>query len=249
MIRGALGSITAVVVQFLRPSAAYRVLSEPRGAVLALVASAAVIAGSGFLPAGFTDWEQVGQEVRSTLAPDLQDQGFTPLQVDSIISFELTHMREFARSFPSAMLMERLVIALVAALAAFGIAYAVEGGKVGRITDYVTSSVLSQAAYSLTASVVFLGAMAARLPGSVRLSLGAMVPIGSADPGRMHVFLFRFLGSFDIPSIVALFLWGTGLAVLCGRERGWGLRLALSVFLVGVLLVSLPVMFAPAAQF
>jgi hypothetical protein len=243
------GSVSALgsgLTQFWRPASVYRMLGEPRWALLAVAAAAAVIACSGFLPAAFTDWEELRDRMALEAAPDLAAEGYTPAQADSLIAVELQGMQEFARGFPMAMLLERSVIALVAALAAFGIAFAVEGRKVGKITDYVTSSMLSQAAYSITASVVFLAAMAVRLPGSVSLSLGAFVPVGVQDPGRLHVFLYRFLSSFDLPSLAALFLWGTGLAVLNGRDRGWGLRLCLSVFLLGVLLVSLPVMFAPS---
>lgn len=246
MIRGFLAAAGSVLTQFLRPAAAYRLLGQPGNVFLAMAASAAVIAGAGFLPAAFTDWDDLRSRMSTELSPGLAAEGYSPVQSDSIVSAEIQGMREFARGFPQAMLLERSVIALIAALAAFGIAYSVEGRKVGKITDFVTSSMLSQAAYAITASAVFLAALAVRLPGSVTLSLGAFVPTGVQDPGRLHLFLYRFLSSFDIPSLVSLFLWGSGLAALNGRDMGWGLRLCLSVFLLGVLLVSLPVMIAPA---
>lgn len=245
MIRGILAALGSVVTQFWRPAAAYGLLAQPRWMFPAVAAAAAVIAGSGFLPAAWTDWDDLRGRLAREMTPQLAEEGYSAAEADSIVSEELRGMREFARGFPMAMLLERSVIALVAALAAFGIAYAVEGRRIGRITDYVTSSMLSQAAYCITASVVFLGALAVRLPGSVSISLGAVVPVDTPDPGRLHVFLYRFLTGFDLPSLVALFLWGSGLAALLGRDRGWGLRLCLSVFLLGVLLISLPVLFAP----
>jgi hypothetical protein len=244
--RTSLTALGSVFTQFWRPVSAYGLLGQPGGALLAVAAAVVVIAGSGFLPAAFTDWEELRARMTEEAAPGLAREGYTPTQADSLIAVEMQGMQDFARGFPLAMLLERSVIALVAALAAFGIAFAVEGRKVGKITDFVTSSMLSQAAYSITASAVFLAAMAVRLPGSVSLSLGAFVPVGVQDPGRLHVFLYRFLSSFDLPSLAALFLWGVGLAALNGRDTGWGLRLCLSVFLLGVLLISLPVMFAPS---
>jgi hypothetical protein len=247
MMRGVLSAAGSVFSQFWRPAAAYRLLGEPGKVFLAMAASAAVIAGAGFLPGAFTDWDDLRGRMSAELTPGLTEEGYSPVQADSIVTAEIVGMKEFARGFPMAMLLERSVIALIAALAAFGIAYSVEGRRVGKVTDFVTSSMLSQAAYSITASAVFLAALAVRLPDSVMLSLGAFVPTGVQDPGRLHIFLYRFLSSFDIPSLAALFLWGSGLAALNGREIGWGLRLCLSVFLLGVLLVSLPVMFATSA--
>jgi hypothetical protein len=246
MIRGVLSAAGSVLSQFWQPAVAYRLLGEPGKVLLAMAASAAVIAGAGFLPGAFTDWDDLRDRMSTELGPGLAADGYTEAQADSVVSAEILGMREFARGFPMAMLLERSVIALIAALAAFGIAYSVEGRRVGRVTDFVTSSMLSQAAYSITASAVFLAALAVRLPDSITLSLGAFVPTGVQDPGRLHVFLYRFLSGFDIPSLATLFLWGSGLAVLNGRDIGWGLRLCLSVFLLGVLLVSLPVMFAPS---
>jgi len=247
MIGRMLSAASSVLVQFVRPSAAYRTLSDPLGALVATAAAAAVIAGAGFLPVSFTDWDQVGARLSEERAPELAREGLSPAQADSALAVELDAMRSFAGSFPMSMLLERSVIALIAALAAFGIAYAVEGAKVGRIGDYVTSSMLSQAAYSITASMIFLAALAVRLPGDLPLSLAAFVPTDTPDPGRLHVFLYRFLGSFDPPSAVSVLLWGPGLATLSGRDRGWGIRLCFSVFLLGALMISLPVMFAPSS--
>jgi hypothetical protein len=171
----------------------------------------------------------------------------SPAAADSVVSGELAEIREMAGNLPMARLVERGIIGLLAALAAFGVVYAVEGRKVGRLTDYITSSILSQSAYMLTAAVLILIVTFLEVPPGVRLNLSILVPVDTMDPSRLHVFLFRFLESIDLPSLTCLLLWGSGLSAMLDRERTWGIRLAFSVYILGILLISLPVMFAPAA--
>ena len=119
--------------------------------------------------------------------------------------------------------------------------------KLGRIGDFMTSAMLSQAAYMITGVLLVVIVILLKIPPTVRLNLAAFVPVDTLSPTRIHVFLFRFLSSFDIPSIAALLLWGRGLSAILERKYSWGIRLCFSVYTIGVMLISLPVMFAPAA--
>ncbi len=239
-------SILAVFTQFWRTVPSYMTLREPRSAGLALGATILVIALTGLVPSLFLNWEELSAEWEAERTPELLGEGMTPAAADSLIAVELEEMEGISQSLPVARVVERGILALVAGLAAFGIAYAVEGRKVGRVVDYASSALLSQGAYMLIGTLLVVIVVLFKLPPSIRLNLGVFVPTGTLDPSRMHVFLFRFLSSIDLPSIASIILWGTGLAALNGREAGWGIRLCTSVFLVGVLLISLPVMFAQA---
>lgn len=242
------GSLLAVFTQFWRTEEAYSRLSDTRKAGLVMIAAVVVIAVSGYLPAMLINWEEVQAEWTAERMPELiSEEDISTAQADSVIAGELEEIREMTGNLPMARLVERGVIALLAALAAFGIVYAVEGRKVGRVTDYLTSSVLAQSAYMLTGVVILFLLTLLDVPPSFRLNLSAFVPVDVADPSRLHVFIFRFLESVDIPSVICLLLWGTGLAGLMERDRSWGIRLTFSVYIVGILLISLPVMFAPAA--
>lgn len=212
-----------------------------------MIASVMVISAAGYIPALLINWDEVQEEWIDERMPELTGQQFTSAQADSIITGELDEMRGMIESLPLARLIERGLIAVIGALAAFGIVFAVETKKAGRIVDFMTSAMLSQSAYMLTGVFLVVIVSLLKIPPSVRLNLAVFVPVDTLDPSRIHVFLFRFLDSIDIPSVVSLFLWGTGLSVLLGREKVWGIRLCFSVYIIGVLLISLPVMFAPAA--
>jgi hypothetical protein len=156
-------------------------------------------------------------------------------------------MKRRAGNIPMAMLVERAIIALLAALAAFGTVYAVENKKVGKVTDYLTSSMLSQAAYMLTGVLLILFVSLLDIPPSIRFNMSFFFTVDVFDPSRIQVFVYRFLESVDIPSIIAMVLWGRGLAAILHRSRSWGIRLCFSIYIIGILLISLPVMFAPEA--
>jgi hypothetical protein len=242
-----LRALTSVLTQFWNPAKTYRLLLDVRTAGLAMIASVVVISAVGYIPALLVDWDEFEGQWRSQRVPELVGEGMAPSSADSTVAGEIAEIREMADNLPMARLVERGIIGLIAALAAFGIVYAVEGRKVGRITDYLTSSVLSQSAYMLSAASLMLAVTLLQVSPAIRLNLSILVPVNVTDPSRLHVFLFRFLESLDVPSVVCLVLWGAGLSSMLDRTRSWGIRLAFSVYILGVLLISLPVMFAPAA--
>ncbi len=243
----AIESLLAVFTQFWRTDQAYSLLLNLRTAGMVMIAVVIVISLAGYVPTVLVNWNEIEEMGRNERLPELLDEGFTPSQADSVLSAELSEMKLRAGNLPMAMLVERSIIALLAALAGFGIVFAVEGSKVGRITDYITSSMLSQSAYMLTGVLLIVLISLFKVPPSVRLNLSAFVPVDVVNPSRIHVFIYRFLESVDIPSIIALVLWGRGLAAILQRSRSWGIRLCFSIYIIGILLISLPVMFAPAA--
>jgi hypothetical protein len=212
-----------------------------------MIASVIVISASGYVPALFINWDKVQEEWTDERIPYLIEQDFTSAQADSVIAGEIYEMRGMMESLPLARLIERGMIAVIGALAAFGIVFAVESRKVGRIGDFLTSAMLSQAAYMLTGVLLVVVVILFSIPPTIRLNLAALIPVDTLSPSRIHVFLFTFLRNIDIPSIVALLLWGRGLSAILGRRYSWGIRLCFSVYIIGVMLISLPVMFAPAA--
>jgi len=244
---GTAESLLAVFTQFWRTDKAYSLLLNTKTAGIVMIAAVIVISAVGYIPAMLISWEEVEGEWRTERLPELTEEGFSPASADSVITGELDEMKRMTESLPMARLVERAIIALLASLAAFGTVYAVEGAKVGRITDYMTSSMLSQSAYMLTGVVLILLVSLLDVHPSVRLNLSFFVPVDVLNPSRMHVFIYRFLESVDIPSITAVALWGRGLAAMLHRSRSWGIRLCFSIYIIGILLISLPVMFAPGA--
>ncbi len=242
-----LRAAAAVVTQFWDTARSYLLLRERRSAVVAMAATVAVIAATGLVPALIIDWDQVDADWEAGRTPELLAQGHSVAAADSVVSSELTEMRGMAESMPLVAIIERAILALLAGLAAFGLTYAIEGTRVGRATDYITSSMLAQGAYMLVGMLVLLLVTLTDLPGAVRLDLSALVPTDTADPSRLHVFAFRFLAGIDLPTVVTLYLWGTGLSAIMDRPRSYGLRLCSSVYLAGLLMVSMPVLFAPSA--
>lgn len=240
-------ALLTVFTQFWRPCRAYRLLLDTRTAGFAMIASVLVISAAGYAPALFIDWNEFQSEWMAGRVPELVEQGMTPAAADSTAADELAEIKQMTASLPMARLLERGIIGLVAALAAFGIVYALEGGKFGRFRDYLTSSILSQAAYMLSGVTIVLLVSILDISPGTRLNLSVLVPVGTMDPSRIHVFLFRFLENVDLPSVVCLVLWGMGLSAMLDRERSWGIRLVFSVYVLGILLIALPVMFAPAA--
>ncbi|MCD4701061.1 MAG: hypothetical protein K8S24_04305 [Candidatus Aegiribacteria sp.] len=240
-------SLLAVFTQFWRTDKAYSLLLNMRSAGIVMIAVVIVISVAGYVPAMLANWNDIEEMGRGERLPELMEEGFTPAEADSVFSGEFNEMKRRTANLPMAMLVERSIIALLAALAGFGIVFAVENVKVGRITDYITSSMLSQSAYMLTGVLLIILASVLDIPPSVRLSLSAFVPVDVLDPSRIHVFIYRFLENVDVPSITALILWGRGLAAMLQRSRSWGIRLCFSIYIIGILLISLPVMFAPEA--
>lgn len=240
-------ALLAVFTQFRSPGRAYRLLLDTRTAGFAMIASVVVISAAGYAPALFVDWDEFQSEWMAGRVPELVEQGMAPAAADSAAAGELVEIKQMTASLPMARLLERGIVGLVAALAAFGIVFALEGGKFGRFRDYLTSSILSQSAYMLTGVTIVLLVSVLGISPAVRLNLSVLVPAGTMDPSRIHVFLFRFLENVDAQSVVCLILWGTGLSAMLDRERSWGIRLVFSVYILGILLIALPVMFAPAA--
>jgi hypothetical protein len=240
-------SLLAVFTQFWRTDKAYSLLSDRRSAGLVMVAAVIVISLAGYVPSMLIDWTEVEEEWTMERVPELMEDGLNPAQADSVVSGELLEMKRMTENLPVARLVERSIIALLAALAGFGIVFAVEGVKVGRVMDYITSSMLSQSAYMLVGVLMIVIASMIDLPHSIRMNLSAFVPVDVVDPSRIHVFIYRFLESVDIPSVAALILWGRGLAAILERNHSWGIRLCFSIYIIGILLISLPVMFAPAS--
>ena len=240
-------SLLSVFTQFWQTDRAYSLLRNTRTAGIVMIASVVVISASGYVPTLLINWDEVQEDWNDERMPELIEQDFTPAKADSVIAGEIYEMRGMMESLPLARLIERGLMAVIGALAAFGIVFAIEARKVGRIGDFITSAMLSQAAYMLTGVLLVVIITLLKIPPTVRLNLAALVPVDTLSPSRIHVFLFRFLSSIDLPSIVAILLWGKGLSTVIGRRYSWGIRLCFSVYIIGVMLISLPVMFAPAA--
>ena len=239
-------ALLAVITQFVSPADSYRLMKDRQSIGLVLSATVVVIALSGLVRGVLVDWSEVESGWSAERYPELMEDSLTTAQADSVIAGEIDDMHGMIDSLPVTRIVERSIMVLLAGLAALGIAYAVDGKKPEKPLVFFTSAGLSQGAYMITLTLIMLIAYLLNIPDSVRLDLGVFIPTDTLNPSQLHIFIFRFLSSFDIPSVMTLILWGTGLASLRGRPAGSGIRLCFSVYLAGVLLTSLPVMFTSA---
>ena len=234
-----LASVLAVFTQFRRPAEAYRLLPDSDWATVMLPALL-VVAICSYIPGLLVDWREVENVLRKERLEWLTSEGMNAAEADSLVSVELNGLKRIAESLPVARLVDRVMVGVTAGLAAFGVAYAVEGKKVGELRWYLSSSFLAQASYMLSATAVILLLKMVGAPPGIRPNLSVLVPVGTAEPGMFRIFIYRLLENIDIPSVVSLSLWGTGLSAMMGRNRGWGTRLVFSIYLAGILVVSMP---------
>jgi len=142
---------------------------------------------------------------------------------------------------PVLVLIERVILASAAGLAVYILSFAIGGRK--PLWPAVTTSFLSMGAFMLLVAVMaFLSYLLSLPPGFSWSPAEAML---NFPVTRLSVFAVVFSSRLDIASLVTVYLWGRGLSTGWDESTNFGQRLAWTVYLFGVLLLTLPVFIAP----
>jgi len=160
--------------------------------------------------------------------------GFSPFLLSGgSFSFDLM--------IPVLVLVERVILASAAGLAVYILSFAIGGRK--PLWPAVTTSFLSMGAFMLlVAFLAFLSYLFSLPPGFSWSPAEGMLNLPVT---RLSVFVVVFSSRLDIASLVTVYLWGRGLSTGWGESTDFGQRLAWTVYLFGVLLLTLPVFIAP----
>lgn len=142
-------------------------------------------------------------------------------------------------------LIERIIISAAAGLAVYALSFALQGKN--PLWPAVASSFLSMGAFMVLIAVLTLLSSLLSLPGTFTWSPAEFLPVMTET--KISVFTVLFLARLDIASLVTVYLWGRGLSVLWGTDLSKGQRMAWTVYLFGILLITLPVFLAtPGAE-
>lgn len=161
--------------------------------------------------------------------------GFTPFILQGTMPSETDMMT------PVWMLIERAILASAAGLAVYILSFAMEGKR--PLWPAVASSFLSMGAFIAVVAILVFLAYLLSLPAGFSWSPAELMmglPIT-----RFSVFLILFASKLDLASLITVYLWGRGLSTGWDETIGYGQRLAWTVYLFGILLLTLPVFIAP----
>ncbi|MCK5133828.1 MAG: hypothetical protein KAR40_16965 [Candidatus Sabulitectum sp.] len=142
---------------------------------------------------------------------------------------------------PTWILIERIILASAAGLAVYILSFAMGGKK--PLWPAVTSSFLSMGAFMVLVAFLAFLAYLFSFPGGFSWSFAeGMMGLPAT---RLSVFLVLFAARLDLASLATVYLWGRGLSVGWNETTSFGQRLAWTIYLFGILLLTLPVFIAP----
>lgn len=174
------------------------------------------------------------QEIRDQAAID----GLTPAEADSAAAAGLEAAREQVFALPGAMILERAIVVMLSAVAAFAV-YRAFGSK-DSFMLHIRTAVVAQAAFALLwALLMALETFFAQTAVLARPELLLGDP--GTQPGRLFVFSWLLLSGCNPPAIAAVILWGLGMAETTGRCRSNGLSTAAGIYLSSLILFAMPV--------
>jgi hypothetical protein len=160
--------------------------------------------------------------------------GFTPFIIQGVFT-------ESEMMVPVWILMERAILASAAGLAVYALSFALGGKK--PLWPAVASSFMSMGAFMLTIAVLTAVSHLLSLPSGFTWSPAeAMMNMPLT---RLSVFTILFASRLDLASLVTVYLWGRGLSVAWGETKDMGQRFAFTIYLFGILVITLPVFIAP----
>ena len=162
--------------------------------------------------------------------------GFSPFVLQGVVLSEADLM------IPVWILIERIILACAAGLAVYILSFAMGGKK--PLWPAVASSFLSMGAFMIL--VAFLTSISYLFSLPAGFSWSPAEIMTGTPVTRSSVFLVLFAARLDPASLVTVFLWGRGLSVGWNESTSFGQRLAWSIYLFGILLLTLPVFIAPA---
>lgn len=142
---------------------------------------------------------------------------------------------------PAWILIERAILAAAAGLAVYVLSFALGGKK--PLWPAIASSFLSMGAFMVLVALLALIAYLLSLPAG--FSWSPAEGMMGLPVTRLSVFLVLFAARLDLASLATVYLWGRGLSVGWNETANFGQRLAWTIYLFGILLLTLPVFIAP----
>ncbi len=161
--------------------------------------------------------------------------GFTPFILQGITPSESNLL------IPVMMLIERVILASAAGLAVYILSFAIGGKK--PLLPAISSSFLSMGAFMILVALLAFLAYLFSLPAGFTWSPAEGMT--GLPVTRLSVFLVLFAARLDLASLATVYLWGRGLSVGWNETTSFGQRLAWTIYLFGILLLTLPVFIAP----
>lgn len=192
-----------------------------------------------FLPRLVLDWDELEATWEADRRASLAAEGSGVAETDSLVALERRGIRWQRENMPWVNLAVRAIYALAGGFATWAVSRAL--GWAGRLSSHFSACALAQGAYVLVSSAFFLIAFRLSAPLVARPGPALLFAPGSGG-APLHGFLHYVLESFDVASVATVTAWGIGLGRLLGLERTAGLRLCFAVYVVGVLLVSSPIL-------
>lgn len=138
---------------------------------------------------------------------------------------------------------ERLLISLAGGIAVYTLSFA--GGGKKPLWPAVSSCFMSMGAFMIL--LVLLSGLSYLLSLPLGFSWSFAELFNGLPVSRLSVFGFVFFSRLGVASLVTVYLWGRGLSAVWDLERAAGQRMVWAVYLFGILLLALPVFFAPPA--
>ncbi len=224
--------------QFVNPAGAYGLLSERASSVAALCSSLSIMLAVYFLPLIMIDLDSASAELGEGIREQALLDGMSPAAADSAAAAGMEDAWGGMLALPGTMVLERLVMAVLAASSAFAI-YRAFGARDG-YAPHLWAAVLSQAGFTLVWGA--LAALETVLPAAAPLARPELL-LGDpgTSPGRAFAFVWLVLSGCNPPAIVTVLLWGAGISAVTGRSRSNGLSTASGIYLVSLVLFSTPV--------
>ncbi len=238
-MRSAASGALAPFTQFFAPGRTGRLLGDPAAAAFAMAASLLVAVLACASPLLYVDLgpavAELGEEVRHQAILE----GMTPAQADSAAAAGMEEARlGVPVLLPGSLLLERAVMAVLAASSAFAV-YRAWGAR-DRYTAHLRASVLAQAGFTIVWALT--NALEHAVPDAVLLTRPETLLAGPLAPsGRLSVFAGLVLSGCNPASAAAVILWGLGMASATGRPPRNGLSTASGIYLFGLVLFSSPV--------
>ena len=141
---------------------------------------------------------------------------------------------------PFLILLERVLLSAAAGVAVYALAYALGNRK--PLWPAVSSSFMSMGAFMVSVAVLTLFSHLFSLP--VQFTWSPAEFLFNLPETRLSIFLLLFAARLDLASIATVYLWGRGLSAVWKTDSGAGQRMAWTVYLFGILLLTLPVFIA-----
>jgi len=141
---------------------------------------------------------------------------------------------------PFLILLERILLSAAAGVAVYALAYALGNRK--PLWPAVSSSFMSMGAFMVSVGVLTLFSHLLSLP--LQFTWSPAEFLFNLPETRLSIFLLLFTARLDLASLVTVYLWGRGLSTVWKVDSSTGQRMAWTIYLFGILLLTLPVFIA-----